>query len=107
MNENDYQIEWQDGSGETVEFGYFNPHGQQWCGHFGVEGTDHKQFVYKTECTICGYVYGTNGSDMHERFCPECQNGVPGIRYWRITKYKIIRVLQIVRGKETERYPPW
>jgi hypothetical protein len=31
-------------------------------------------------------VYGTNGSDMHARLCPECQKGAPGIRYWRIIK---------------------
>jgi hypothetical protein len=31
-------------------------------------------------------VYGTNGSDMHGRRCPECQGGAPGIRYWTITK---------------------
>jgi len=86
MNEADFQIEWQDGSGESVEIGYFNPHGQQCCGHCGVEETDHKQYAYKTECTICGYVFGTNGSDMHERLCPECQNGAPGIMYWRIIK---------------------
>ena len=85
-NEIDFQIEWQDGSGESVEIGYFNPHCQQCCGHCGVEGTDQKQYAYKTECTICGYVYGTNGSDMHERLCPECQKGAPGIRYWRIIK---------------------
>lgn len=86
MNETDIQIEWQDGSGETVEIGYLNPNGQQCCGHCGVPGTDHGQYAYKTECTNCGYVYGTNGSDMHERLCPECQNGAPGIKYWRITK---------------------
>ena len=28
MNETDFQIEWQDGSGESVEIGYFDPHGQ-------------------------------------------------------------------------------
>jgi rubredoxin len=72
MNDIDMPIQWQEGSGESVEIGYFNPNGQQCC--------------YKTECTICGYVYGTNGSDMHERRCPECQNGAPGIKYWRTIK---------------------
>ncbi len=86
MNEINTQIEWQDGSGETVGIGYFNLNGQQCCGHCGVAGNDHGQYAYKTECTICGYVYGTNGSDMHERRCPECQKGAPGIRYWQITK---------------------
>lgn len=77
-------IEWQEGKGESVEIGYLNANGQQCCGHCGVPGTDHGQYAYKTECTYCGYVYGTNGTDMHERKCPECQKGAPGIRYWRI-----------------------
>lgn len=86
MEGKDVPIDWQDGNGESVEIGYFNPNGQQCCGHCGVPGTDHGQYAYKTECTICGYVYGTNGSDMHERCCPECQGGAPGIRYWRRTE---------------------
>jgi hypothetical protein len=53
---------------------------------YRVPGTDHGQHAYKTECAICVYVYGTNGSDMHERRCPECRRGAPGIRYWRIPK---------------------
>jgi hypothetical protein len=84
MNDIDMPIQWQEGSGESVEIGYLNPNGQQCCGHCGVPGTDHEQHAYKTECTICGYVYGTNGSDMHERRCPECQKGAAGIKYWRI-----------------------
>jgi len=76
-------IEWQEGKGESVEIGYLNPNGQQCFGHCGVRGTDHEQYAYKTECTFCGYVYGTNGADMHERLCPECQGGAPGIKYWR------------------------
>jgi len=84
MNETDICIEWLEGIGENVEIGFLNPNGQQCCGHCGVPGTDYGQHAYKTECTYCGYVYGTNVSDMHERKCPECQEGAPGIRYWRI-----------------------
>ena len=84
MNENDFQIEWQDGDGESVEIGYLNPNGQQCCGHCGVSGNGFNQYAYKTECTICGCVYGANGADMHERRCPECQGVAPGIRYWKI-----------------------
>jgi hypothetical protein len=58
-------IDWQEGTGDSVEIGYLNPNGQQCFGHCGVRGTDHEQYAYKTECTYCGYVYGTNGSDMH------------------------------------------
>ena len=84
MNDTDMYIQWRDGSGESVEIGYLNPHDQQCCGHCGVPGTDNRQYAYKTECTICGYVYGTNGSDMHERRCPKCQEGAAGITYWKI-----------------------
>ena len=86
MEDLDKCVEWLDGGGESTEIGYFNPNGQQCEGHCGVEETDSKQFAYKTECTHCGYVYGTNGSDMHERKCPQCQGGAPGIRYWRILR---------------------
>jgi len=49
MNDIDMPIQWQEGSGETVEIGYYNPNGQQCCGHCGVSGTDHGQYAYKTE----------------------------------------------------------
>ena len=78
MSETDIPVKWQDGSGESVEIGFLNPNGQQCCGHCGVSGTDYGQYASKTECTICGYVYGTNGSDMRERRCPECQGGHRG-----------------------------
>lgn len=83
INDNERLIDWQEGNGETVEIGYLNPNGQQCARHCGVRGTDHGQYAYKTECTICGYVYGTNGTDMFERKCRECQGGSPGIRYWK------------------------
>ena len=84
MDEDYMPINWQEGTGESTEMGYLNRNGQQCFGHCGVQGTDSGQYAYKTECTICGYVYGTNGSDMHEMRCPECQKGAPGIRSWEI-----------------------
>jgi len=89
MKEDSVPVEWQSGSAETVEIGYLNPNDQQCCGHCGVRGTDNQQYAYKIECTICGYVYGANGTDIHERLCPECQGGAPGIRYWR-TRAEVI-----------------
>ena len=79
-------LERERGNGETVEIGYLNPNGQQFSGHCGVPGTDPGQYAYKTDCTIFGYVYGTNGTDMFERRCPKCQGGAPGIRYWKIDR---------------------
>lgn len=83
--ETNMPIQWREGDGKTVKIGSLNPNGQKCCGHCGVAGTDHGQYAYKTECTRCGYTYGANGSDMHERRCPECQKGAPGIRYWIIS----------------------
>jgi hypothetical protein len=87
MNDTETHVEWKEGHGETVEIGYLNTNGQQCCGHCGVLGNDHGQYAYKTECTICGYVYGTNGTDMHDRLCPKCQGGAEGIRYWRVIEH--------------------
>jgi hypothetical protein len=75
------QSEWKSGSGPTVQIGAVNRHGQICTGHRGIPGTDHMQLAYRTECGWCGHVYGANGSDMHERRCPICQQGAPGIDY--------------------------
>ena len=84
MREHEFDWTWESGGGPSVQIGYVNPNGQRCCGHRGVPGTDHEQYAYKFECTKRRYVYGANGSDMHERRCPECQRGAPSIRYWKI-----------------------
>lgn len=73
---------WQSGEGPSVQIGYVNTNRQKCCGHCGIPGTDHLQRAFKVECLDCGYVYGANGSDMHLRLCPECQDGADGIRFW-------------------------
>jgi len=70
------------GEGSTTKIGYINPNEQLCHGTLGVKGTDHLQYSYRMECLICGYVYGANGSDVFQRNCPKCQNGMPGINYW-------------------------
>jgi len=75
-------VEWQNGSTETTCIGYENGNRQRCAGHCGVPGNDHGQVAYKMECLDCGYVYGANGTDVFQRKCPECQAGLPGIRYW-------------------------
>lgn len=84
MNGQERAWQWQSGNGQHVQIGVVNRNGQRCCGHHGVLGTDHGQYAYKVDCTVCGFVYGANGSDMHERLCPECQGGAPGIRYWQV-----------------------
>jgi hypothetical protein len=70
------------GEGKTTEIGFVNGNGQRCHGTLGIRGTDHMQLAYRMECLRCGFVYGANGSDIHERRCPKCQGGAKGIRYW-------------------------
>jgi len=74
--------QFRNGSGETTRIGYTNGNDQQCHGTLGIKGTDHLQVVYRMECLRCGFVYGANGSDVHERKCPQCQRGAEGISYW-------------------------
>ena len=73
--------EWADGNGDSVKVGNINRRGQLCCGTRWVKGTDHNQYAYKVCCTHCEHIYGANGSDMHERKCPKCQGGEPGIDF--------------------------
>lgn len=72
----------QSGRHPTTRIGFINSNRQQCQGTLSVGGTDHLQYAYRLECLDCGYVYGANGSDVAIRKCPECQGGMPGIRYW-------------------------
>ena len=65
--------------GTTVS-GYVNPNGQITVRDSGMSGTDHFQHVYQLACSGCGHNYGANGSDVHERRCPNCQGGRPGLQ---------------------------
>ena len=67
------------GKGETTQIGYVNKNKQKCCGQRGIAGTDHNQLAYRMECLECGDVYGANGSDVHLRKCPNCQEGAKGI----------------------------
>ena len=71
------------GDGETVEIGYINHNNQMCLGTRGVPGTDHLQLSYRMICLEenCEIIYGANGTDVHKRKCPKCQNGAPGIPY--------------------------
>ncbi|RBW55566.1 hypothetical protein DS909_10695 [Phaeobacter gallaeciensis] len=49
-------------------------------------GTDHMQYVWVLVCArrldngdLCGFRYGANGPDFHQRKCPSCQGGQPGL----------------------------
>ena len=66
---------------KTTQVGYENPNHQVVVRATGLKGTDHLQHIYVLRCTKCETEYGANGSDIHERRCPTCQNGRPGLTY--------------------------
>jgi hypothetical protein len=65
----------------TTATGFVNRNGQVTVRHTGLPGTDHLQYVYQVACSECGHNYGANGSDIHDRKCPKCQQGAPGLDY--------------------------
>lgn len=65
----------------TTRPGYVNHNGQVVIRDTDRSGTDHLQRIYQLGCSACGHVYGANGSDIHERKCPRCQRGAPGLDY--------------------------
>ena len=64
---------------KTTDPGYANRNGQTVVRPTGQPGTDHLQRIYVLRCTHCTTEYGANGSDIHERKCPKCQGGKPGL----------------------------
>ena len=68
-------------SGETTRTGYINRNRQTVVRSTGLPGTDHLQYVYVVRCGDCGNEYGANGSDIHLRRCPACQDGAPGLAF--------------------------
>jgi hypothetical protein len=67
--------------GRTTEPGYVNRNGQVVVRPTELAGTDFNQKVYVLRCTRCGNEYGANGSDVHLRLCPNCQDGRPGLAF--------------------------
>jgi hypothetical protein len=68
-------------SGPTTRRGYVNRNGQVVIRNTGLPGTDYGQTVYQMACSICGHVYGANGSDIHLRRCPQHDRGARGLPY--------------------------
>jgi hypothetical protein len=63
----------------TTTAGYVNRNRQVAIRNTQQPGSDHLQYVYQLACAECGHNYGANGSDIHERKCPKCQGGEPGL----------------------------
>lgn len=65
----------------TTEIGFVSNKNQKVIRHTGLPGTDHGQSIYVLQCGDCGHEYGTNGSGIGHRKCPDCQGGRPGLDY--------------------------
>jgi PHP family Zn ribbon phosphoesterase len=61
--------------------GFVNRNGQVVIRNAGIPGTDHGQKIYQIGCSSCGEVYGANGTDIFERKCPKCGEGMPGLSF--------------------------
>ncbi|MBB5188325.1 putative RNase H-like nuclease [Zhongshania antarctica] len=75
--------DFRNGTTQTTTIGYINKNQQRVLGTRGKPGTDHCAKAYKLEClsSNCCQRYGTNGTEIYIRKCPECQGGRPGIPY--------------------------
>lgn len=65
----------------TTKPGYQNPNSQQVMRQTDLPGTDFGQRIYVLRCNKCKREYGANGSDTHDRKCPFCQGGRPGLPF--------------------------
>lgn len=70
-----------DVTGYSTKPGFVNRNNQKVIRRTGAPGNDHYQYVYVLQCGDCSYEYGSNGSDNHQRKCPRCQKGAPGLAY--------------------------
>ena len=68
-------------AGYSTRPGYVNARGQVVIRNTGLPGTDRSQTVYQLGCSLCGHVYGANGSEIHHRRCPLHDHGAPGLAY--------------------------
>lgn len=67
------------GDTENTTPGKVNRNQQEVLRKTTLRGTDHNQWVYVLRCQHCQHEYGANGSDIHQRKCPECQGGKEGL----------------------------
>lgn len=66
----------------TTQIGYMNRHGLTVVRDTGLPGTDHNQTIYVLRCPRDGgHEFGANGTDIHERRCPDHDGGKPGLEF--------------------------
>jgi hypothetical protein len=62
-----------------TSIGYRNREGQLVIRKTEREGCSPGQRVFILRCTVCDHEYGADGCDIHDRLCPNCQDGPPGL----------------------------
>jgi hypothetical protein len=63
----------------TTGVGYRNDRQQEVLRKTLFAGSLPDQKVYVLHCGICAHQYGANGCEIHDRRCPRCQGGPPGL----------------------------
>jgi hypothetical protein len=63
----------------VTTIGYRNREGQEVLRKTDRVGSTPDQRVFVLRCSVCGYEYGSNGSDIYNRLCPNCQEGPAGL----------------------------
>jgi hypothetical protein len=63
----------------VTNVGYRNDEGQIVVARTDRMGGDPEQRVYLMQCGVCAHEYGTYGSEIPHRCCPNCQDGSPGV----------------------------
>ena len=63
----------------VTTIGFRNRDGQEVIRKTEREGSATGQRVFILRCTVCEHEYGTDGCDIYDRLCPNCQDGSPGL----------------------------
>jgi len=72
---------WNSGTTTTTTIGFINENNQENMGTRGKSGTARGRLAYKLKCRLCGFEYGSDGTNIAYKKCPSCQNGEEGIEY--------------------------
>lgn len=71
------KIERNKGYTRTTTPGWKNDNNQVVLRATGKPGNTRGQKAYELRCSLCDFVYSSNGADIWQRKCPRCQGGRP------------------------------
>jgi hypothetical protein len=63
----------------VTDAGFRNEEGQVVVARTTRSGGEPEQRVFVMQCGVCGHRYGTYGSEIPHRCCPNCQDGPTGL----------------------------